>query len=87
MPLTELQFNLRITPQTEAMMRRVHAFLRGTELAYNEEELCDEFGLPRNDETLHTAVRELTFLGGVDARGDEMNMYYRYLDPIPEFED
>ena len=89
MPLTPLQFKLRVTNETEQWMRAAHTFLQHhADLAYNQQELLDalspDIGL--DTASLSQALHELIYLGGVEARRHGTLMYYRYLDPIPEFE-
>ncbi len=88
MPLTPLQFKLRITADVEKWMRAAHEFLEShPDLAYNESELLAELhGNDADREALARAMHELIYRGGVEARGEPDNMYYRYWEPIPEFE-
>ncbi len=89
MPLTPLQFRLRVTSDTEHWMRAVHAFLHAhPDLAYSQTELLDALGgdVTADTGSISQAMHELIYLGGVDARRRETLTYYRYLDPIPELE-
>ena len=89
MPLTPLQFKMRITPETERWMRAAHEFLAcHPDLAYSEPELLAELHGSHTDcKALATAMFELTYRGGVEARGEPGEMYYRYWNPIEEFEE
>jgi hypothetical protein len=89
MPLTPLQFDLGINRETEEWMRRIYEFLcTRADAAYDLQELCTALEHSPHrppSQVLRSALEELTYLGGVDARDIGGKIYYRHLDPIPEF--
>jgi hypothetical protein len=89
MPLTQLQFDLGISAETERWMRRLLSFLRDhRDSAYNQQELFDAVADARahHEYSLCRALEELTYLGGADQRTVRGETYYAFLDPVPELE-